>query len=85
MIDTLDVIPYTKELDPYVNGEGSLELQAQLETLIVVPRVHGVSERQLFHVARREKADFLEHAGERTGCESTTRETKNTDFISDAI
>ena len=80
----LNVIPYTEELDLHVDRKESLDLQAQLETL-VVPRVHGIRERQLFEVERREKADFLKHAGERTGSESTTRETKDTDLIPDMI
>ena len=78
-------IPYAKELDPYVDGKGSFELQAQLQTLFVITRIHGIRERQLFEVAWREESDFLEHTGERTGCESATRETKNTDLISGAI
>jgi len=78
-------IPYAKELDPYVDGKGSFELQAQLEALIVIPRIHGIRERQLFEVAWREKPDFLKHACEGTGCESATRETKNTDLIPGAI
>jgi hypothetical protein len=78
-------IPYAKELDPYVDGKGSLELHAQLETLFVIPRIHGIREWQLFEVAWREKSDFLEHAGEGTSRESTTRETENTDLIPDVI
>ena len=81
----LNDTPYTEELDPHVDRKRSLELQAQLETLVVVPRVHGVRERQLFEVEWREKTDFLKHAGERTGRESTTRETKDTDLIPDTI
>ena len=85
MIEGLNGIPYTEELDPYVDGEGALELQAQLETLVVIPRVHGIRERQLFKVAWREKSNLLEHAGEGASCESTTRETENTDLISGTI
>jgi hypothetical protein len=78
-------IPHAKELDPYVDRKGSLELHAQLQTLFVIPRVHGIRERQLFEVAWREKPDFLEHASEGTSCESATRESKNTDLIPDVI
>ena len=85
MIDRSSDIPYAKEIDPYVDRKGSLELEAQLETLFIIPRVHRIGERQLFEVAWREETDFLEHAGEGTGCESTTRETKNTDLIPDMI
>ena len=85
MIDTLNDIPYTKELDPYVDRKGSLELHTQLETLFVIPRIHFVRERQLLEIALREKSDFLEHAGKGTSRESTARETKNTDLISDTI
>ena len=85
MTDGLGNIPYAKELDPDVYGKGPLKLQAQPETLIVIPRVHGICERQLFEVARGEKSNFLEHAGEGPSCESTTRETENTYLIPDAI
>lgn len=81
----LNDIPYTKELDPYVDGECSLELHAQLETLLVVPRVHCIREWQLFEIARREKPDFLKHTGKGTGCESTTRETEDANLISNVI
>ena len=81
----LNDIPDAEELDPYVDRKGSFELQAQLEALFVIPRIHGIREGQLFKVAWREKPNFLKHAGEGAGCESATRETKNTDLISDAI
>ena len=85
VIDRQSDIPYAKEIDPYVDRKGSLELEAQLETFIIIPRVHRIGEWQLFEVAWREKADFLEHAGEGTSCESATRETKDTDLIPDLI
>jgi hypothetical protein len=78
-------IPHAKEFDPHADRKGSLELQAQLETLFVVPLIHGIREWQLLKVVWREKPDFLEHAGEDAGCESTTGETKDTDLISDTI
>ena len=81
----LNDIPYTDELDPYVNGKRSLERHTRLETLFVILRVHGVRERQLFEVARREKTDFLDHASEDSCCTSAAREPKNTNVIPRAI
>ena len=78
-------IPHAKEFDAYVDRKCSLELHAQLQTLFVIPRVHGIRERQLFEIAWREKPDFLEHTSEGTSCESATRESKNTDLIPDVI
>ena len=45
LIDVLDDVPYTKELDLHVGGKGSLELFAQLPALFIVLRVHLVCER----------------------------------------
>lgn len=78
-------IPDANKLDPYVDGEGPLELHAQLETIFVIPRVHGVRERQLLDIARREKSDFLEHASKGTSSERTTGETENANSISNVI
>jgi len=85
IVDTLNDIPYAEELDLHVDGKGSLEVLAQVETHFVVPRIHGICERQLLEVARGEKSDFLNHASEGAGCESATRETKNTDMVSGTI
>ena len=85
MIDWSNYIPHAKESDLYIDRKGSLELQAQLKTLFVVPLIHGIREWQLLKVVWREKPDFLEHTGEDASCESTTGETKDTDLISDAI
>ena len=76
-----DDIPYAKELDFYVDGESSLELYAQFETLLVIPRVHVIRERQLFEVTLREKSDLLKHAGESTCCVGAARKTKDTNLI----
>ena len=81
----VDDIPYAKELDPYVDGKGSLEVRAQVAAHFVTPRIHGIGKWQLLEVAWREKSDLLKHAGEGAGCESATGETKNTDMISSAI
>ena len=81
MIDGSDDVPYAKEVDPYVDGKGSFELHAELETLFVIPCIHGICERQLLEVAWREKADFLKHAGEGTSSESPARKAKNIDLI----
>lgn len=40
MIGGPNNIPHANERDSYVDGEGSLKLDAQSETLIVIPRVH---------------------------------------------
>ena len=81
LIDRSNDIPNSNKLDPYVGGEGSLELHAELETLFVIPRIHGIGEGQLFEIAWREKADLLKHPSEGASCESTARETKNTYLI----
>ena len=78
-------IPHANKLDPDVDGKSSLKLHAQLETLFVIPGVHGVRKRQLFDVAWREKSDFLEHASEGTSGESTTGETENANSIPNVI
>lgn len=83
--DGLNGVPYAKKLDLYVDRKGSLELHAQSKALFIIPRVHGICERQLFHVALREKSNFLKHAGKSARRESTTRKTENTDVIPDAI
>ena len=80
-----DDVPYTKELDPHVDGKGSLELHAQPAAFFIVPRIHFVREWQLFAVAWGEKSDFLEHAREGASCKGATREPKNTYLISHAI
>lgn len=85
MIDRLGDVPYSKKLDLYVDGKGSLELDAQIETFFVFPLVHGVRKWQLFDVTLREKSDFLKHAGESTSRESTARETENAYPIPNAI
>ena len=82
MIDELDDVPYTKEIDLHVGGEGSLELFAQPPALFIVLRIHLVRERYLFAVTSGKKSDFLKHTREGTSCESATRETKYTDLIS---
>jgi len=83
--DGLDGIPYSKKLDLYVYGKGSLELHAQFQAFLIVPGVHSIREGQLFDVGLREKSDFLKHAGESTGGEGTARETENTDLIPNMI
>ena len=85
LIDGSNDIPYAKELDFYVDGESSLELYAQFETLSVISCVHRIREGQLFDVAWREKPNFLEHASKSTCGEGTTRETENTNLIPDVI
>ena len=80
-----DDVPYTQELDPHVDGKGSLKLYAQPAAFFIVPHIHFVRERQLFAVAWGEESDFLEHAREGTSREGATRETKNTYLISHAI
>jgi hypothetical protein len=80
-----DDIPYTKELDLYVDGKCSLKLHTQSETLVVIPRVHGIRERQLFDVPLREKPDFLKHASEGASSEGAPRKTEDTDLIPDTI
>lgn len=85
IIDGTNDVPHAKELNLHVNRKGSFELHAQFKTLVIIPRVHGIRERQLFVVAWREKADFLEHASKGTCREGTARETENTDLIPDFI
>ena len=78
-------IPYAKELDPYIDREGLLELYALVETRFGLAIVHCKRKLQLFEVVRREKSNFLKHPSEGTSCISTTRETKNTDLVPEAI
>ena len=78
-------IPYAKELDPYIDREGLLELYALVETRFGLAIVHCKRKLQLFEVVRREKSNFLKHASEGASCISTTRETKNTDLVPEAI
>jgi hypothetical protein len=78
-------IPHAKKLDPHVDRKRSLELQAQINTRVVILLIHGTREWQLFNVPLREKPDFLDHAGEGASRVSTTRETKDTDLISGMI
>jgi len=85
LTDRLGDIPYTEELDPYVDGEGPLELETLLATLFASALVHRKRERQMFEVVRREEPDFLKHTGEGAGRESTAREAKNTDLVPEVI
>jgi hypothetical protein len=65
-------------MDPDVNGKGPFELQAQLAVSAVI---YLIRERQLCDVGLGEKSDLLKHAGQRTSCVCTARETKKTDFV----
>lgn len=85
MIEGSDDVPYAKKLDLYVDRKGPLELDAQFKALFVIPRVHGICERQLFHIVLREKSDFLKHASKSASRESTTGKTENTDVIPNTI
>jgi hypothetical protein len=85
LIDEWDDIPHAEELNLDVDGKGSLKLHAQLKTLIIIPRVHSVRERQLLDVELREKPDFLEHTGKSTGGEGTARESENADLIPSVV
>jgi hypothetical protein len=84
LIESYD-IPYAKKLDPHVDRKRSLEFQAHINGLVVILRIQGTCEWQLFDVRLREKPDFLYHPGESTSCVSTARKTKDTDLISDMI
>ena len=77
-------MPHAKESNLHVN-RGLLELRTCAGDLFVIVLIRCVRGLQLIELGFREKPDFLEHAGEGTSCIGTTRETKNTYFISGLI
>ena len=61
------------------------ELHAQIETFLVTPLIHGISEWNLFEIEPRKESDLLKHASERASRVGTARESENTDLVARVI